>query len=593
MITKTRLFPRPLVTGSRASNALVKQKVCTKTSNCKWLAALVAIATGFLNANVQAQSAQWIKQQGTGGISNGVSSDALQNTYATGMVSNPGLFDNLTIPCNASDVFVAKYEPTGGLIWAKTAGGPLLDQGYDIATDTSGNSYVVGAIQTNGIYPTVTFDTITLTGHGDYDWFIAKYDANGSVVWAKNAGGTAGDMAYGVALDNFGGVYVAGFFSGTMTVDGVTVTSAGLYDIFLAKYDSDGTLLWLKRAGGTGADIAHGIVVDSAGNIAIVGEFQNTASFDSNSIVALGLGDAFVAKYDSGGNNLWTRRGGGAIAYQADRANAIAVAGSNSFYVTGDFTGTATFDSLSVTSTGPNASDIFVAKYDANGAIEWLHHAGGLHADIGYAVGVDQAGNSYVSGFADSGLGVVFDHLVLPPRGNEYVFLAKYDPSGTVQYVKQYAAGLGKDIHVLNDGCLYFGGGASRDNQHGHEFDDISLIYVDRDGFVGKFCGGIPTATPTPTSTPTATPTATQTPTITPTATATPTATPTSTPTATVTPTTTPTPTITPTATATPTATPTATATPHPTATPRPTPIPKAIPTPRSRPTPAPRLGAP
>ena len=442
MIT-TQLFPRLLVAGPQASKAL-----------SKWLPALVAIAFSFANANVQAQTAQWIKQQGTGGISNGVSSDALQNTYATGVISNPGLFDNVTIPCNASDVFVAKYDPTGGLIWAKTAGGPILDQGYDIATDPTGNSYVVGAIQTNGIYPTVTFDAITLTGHGDYDWFIAKYDANGSVVWAKNGGGTGGDIAYGVALDNSEGVYVAGFFSGTMTVDGVTVTSAGLYDIFVAKYDSDGTLLWLKRAGGTGSDIAHGIVVDSAGNIGIVGEFQNTATFGNHSIVALGLGDAFIAKYDSSGNNLWARRGGGTINFQADRGNAIAADGANSFYVTGDCTGTATFDSLSVTSTGPNASDVFLAKYDTNGAIQWLRHGGGIHADIGYSVGVDQSGNSYVSGFADSGTGVVFDHIALPPRGNEYIFLAKYDPSGTVQFVKQYAAGLGKDIHVLNDGCL-------------------------------------------------------------------------------------------------------------------------------------------
>ena len=84
----------------------------------------------------------------------------------------------------------------------------------------------------------------------------------------------------------------------------------------------------------------------------------------------------------------------------------------------------------------------------------------------------------------------MFDHIALPPRGNEYIFFAKYDPSGTVQYVKQYAAGLGKDIHVLNDGCLYFSGGACRDAQHRHEFDDISLIYVDRAGFVGMFCDG-------------------------------------------------------------------------------------------------------
>ena len=101
MLTNTPMFPRPFFAGSRASNTLVEQKLCTGTSSWTWLAALVAIAITFLSANVQAQTAQWIKQQGTGGISNGVSSDALQNTYATGMISNPALFDNLTIPCNA------------------------------------------------------------------------------------------------------------------------------------------------------------------------------------------------------------------------------------------------------------------------------------------------------------------------------------------------------------------------------------------------------------------------------------------------------------------------------------------------------------
>jgi hypothetical protein len=202
-LNNTQIFLGLLIP-SPASNASIGQNFCTKISSRKWLAGLVAVALGVFVANLQAQTAQWIKQQGIGGISNGVSTDALQNTYATGMVSNPGLFDDLTIPCHASDVFVAKYDLTGGLIWAKTAGGELLDQGYDIATDTIGNSYVVGAIQTNGIYPAVTFDTITLTGHGDYDWFIAKYDANGSVLWAKNAGGTGGDIAYGVSLDDVG-----------------------------------------------------------------------------------------------------------------------------------------------------------------------------------------------------------------------------------------------------------------------------------------------------------------------------------------------------------------------------------------------------
>ena len=184
-----------------------------------------------------AQTAQWVKQMGTGGISNGVSSDAAGNAYATGTISNPGLFDNITIPCNASDVFLTKYDTSGNILWANVGGGPLLDQGNDIATDANGNSYVVGAIQTNGIYPTAQFGNFILTGHGDYDWLVVKYDTLGNVLWAKNYGSTAGDTANSVGLDAAGNIYVTGFYSGTMTVEGVTVTSKGIFDIFLAKFD--------------------------------------------------------------------------------------------------------------------------------------------------------------------------------------------------------------------------------------------------------------------------------------------------------------------------------------------------------------------
>jgi hypothetical protein len=227
-------------------------------------------------------------------------------------------------------------------------------------------------------------------------------------------------------------------------------------------------------------------VVDDLGNVAIVGEFQNTAFFDTHSVRASGLGDAFIAKYDLAGNNLWVRSGGSTTSFVGDPAKAVAADASNNFYVTGDYTGTATFNGLSVTNTGTSGTDIFIAKYDNNGAIQWLHHAGGPVSDKGYSIGVDRAGNSWVSGFAGSGPGVVFDTISLPPFGNEYIFLAKYDRAGVVQYVKQYAAGTGLDIHVLDDGCLYLNGGASKGN--GHEFDDISLIYVDRGGFICQFC---------------------------------------------------------------------------------------------------------
>lgn len=449
------------------------------------LMAAMLLALGS-SPSVSAQTAQWVKQMGLGGISNGVSSDAAGNAYATGIVSNPGLFDDLNIPCNASDVFLAKYDTSGNVLWATIGGGALLDQGNDLATDASGNSYVVGAIQTNGPNPTAKFGSFTLTGNGDYDWLIVKYNTLGNVVWANNYGSTTGDIARSVALDASGNVYVSGFYSGTMTVQGVTLASRGLFDIFVAKLDANGTLLWLKSAGGTGSDIGQGIVVDGQGNVGLTGEFQSTATFDTRSLKAAGLGDAFIAKYDAAGNNLWVHKGGSATSFVGDPAKAIAVDAANNFYITGDYTGTATFDGLSVTNTGTSGTDIFLAKYNTNGAVQWLHHAGGPASDKGYSIGVDQAGNSWVSGFAGSGTGVVFDTISLPPIGNEYIFLAKYDPAGVVQYVKQYAAGTGQDIHVLNNGCLYLNGGASKGS--GNEFDNISLLYVDRGGFICRFC---------------------------------------------------------------------------------------------------------
>ena len=530
---------------------------------------LVLFTLLAFSATAHAQTAQWIRQAGTSGISNGVSSDAAGNCYATGTVGNPALFENLVIASHVADVFVAKYDATGTLLWAKTAGGELLDQGNAIATDASGNSYVAGAIQTNGIFPTVSFDNITLTGHGDYDWFIAKYDGSGNVIWAKSAGSAAGDIARGVAVDPSGNVYVCGLFSGIMTVDGITVTSDGLFDAFLAKYDGNGTLIWLKRAGGTGSDIAHGIVIDALGQVAIVGEFQGNATFDSNSVTAAGLGDAFIAKYDAAGNNLWVRSGGSTTSFATDSAKAIATDAANDLYITGDYTGIATFDGLSVPNTGASGSDIFVAKYNSAGTIQWLHHGGGSHADKGYSIGVDRSGNNWVTGFASSGPGVVFDTIALPPRGNEYIFLAKYDREGVVQYVKQYAAGTGQNIHILDNGCLYFSGGASRGS--GNEFDDISLIYVDRGAFIGQFCepaGPTPTPGPSPTASPeptaTATPVATLTPSPAPTATPPPIVTPTPTPV--VIPTATPATTASPTPESNPTSTPTPSSTATPTA---------------------------
>jgi hypothetical protein len=411
-----------------------------------------------------------------------------ETTMLPDWLNDPGLFDNLTVPSHFADVYIAKYNAGGIIQWAKTAGGSLIDQANDVATDASGNSYVVGSIQTNNVNPTVTFDNITLTGHGSYDWFIAKYNAAGNLIWVKNEGSSLGDFAWGVCLDPSGDVVVCGEFS---------VISSGGADVFVAKYNTQGSLMWLKRGGGIGTDEAQSVVIDGAGNIALAGNFQNTATFGINSVTAAGLGDAVITKFDASGNNLWVRKGGGNISFVADKAYSITADGAQNFYITGEYTGTATFDNLSVTNTGASGTDIFIAKYNNSGTIQWLHHGGGTYDDKGYAIAADTSGDTFVTGFADSGPGVVFDTISLLPLGNEYIFFAKYNAAGDILYVKQYGAGSGQDIDVLNNGCLYFGGGVSKSNS-GNEFDTIDLVYVDRNAFSGEFCDPIvPCAIPT------------------------------------------------------------------------------------------------
>ena len=87
--------------------------------------------------------------------------------------------------------------------------------------------------------------------------------------------------------------------------------------------------------------------------------------------------------------------GGSTTSFAVDPGKAIGTDGANNFYITGDYTGTAIFDGLSVPNTGTNGTDIFIAKYNSAGAIQWLHHAGGPASDKGYSMGVDQAGNSW------------------------------------------------------------------------------------------------------------------------------------------------------------------------------------------------------
>jgi Bacterial Ig domain/Beta-propeller repeat len=353
-------------------------------------------------ATVFAQELYWVKSPGTGnGQGFGIAVDASGNSYVTGVIATPG-----------NDVFLAKYDSVGTLVWATSAGGAGNDQGFGIAVDGSGNSYVTGVDSGN--------------------IFVAKFDSTGTLVWwATNAG--AGVGGFGIAVDGVGNSYVTGNGAG---------------DIFVAKYDGDGNLKWVKSAGGTAAnDSGFGIGVDGSGNSYVIGRFQSTAIFGSGTgqtLVSGGGNDVFVAKYDPDGNLVWATSPGGTGGSQGF---GIAVDSSGNSYVTGTYSGTLTFAGVTLPAAPMGSNDIFVAKYDTNGTAVWATNAGGTGNDSGRGIAVDGSGNSYVTGFL----------------GGSDLFVAKYASTGSLMWAKS-VAGTGNDCTAISQGSCLAGHGIAVDN---------------------------------------------------------------------------------------------------------------------------------
>jgi len=218
------------------------------------------------------------------------------------------ILTNTDITETTHDLFIVKYDSAGTVLWAKSYGGTNDEYARALANDSLGNLYFIGNFNS----PTLAFDSITLANVGSYDMFIVKCDTAGVVLWANSAGGTGNDYGNSTATDPFGNVYIiGGFASPTITIDTTTLTNSGIYNIYLAKCNSAGTFLWAKKAGGIGTDDGYDISTDGSGNIYVTGYFSSpTLIFGSTTLTNLGGSDIFIAKYDTSGTIFWAKSAG-------------------------------------------------------------------------------------------------------------------------------------------------------------------------------------------------------------------------------------------------------------------------------------------
>ncbi len=149
----------------------------------------------------------------------------------------------------------------------------------DTAMDPAHNHYAVGSF-----WGTVRFGEDTLTSDGAPDIFIVKYGPDGKLLWAVKEGGKKNDGGFGLWVDTLGNVYVTGYFSDTATFSQFELVSAGAEDFFLAKYDKRGNLIWATRAGGEGKDVGLGIIFNEHGNLRVMEYISGKVIFKGKEI---------------------------------------------------------------------------------------------------------------------------------------------------------------------------------------------------------------------------------------------------------------------------------------------------------------------
>lgn len=372
--------------------------------------------------------------------------DHFGNTYVAGRFTSTSFVIGTTTLKNSDstntgntgmsmDIFIAKYDINGNFLWAKSAWGSdnMDERAFSVAVDASGNAYITGMYSS----PTLSFDGVTITNAGIENIFLAKYDANGNIKWAKSTGGTSHDWGYSVAVDTSGNIYLTGVFQSPTIIFGTTTltnldNTSNFTDLFLAKYDSLGNVLWANKTGGTNYDWAMAVTVDASNKVILTGNFYSPSiTFGSNTFTNSGLGDIFIAKYDVNGDVLWAKKAGGT---DDDNASSVAVTASGEIYIAGNFNSyTLTFGSSTLTNHG--ISNIFIAKYDAGGNPLWAKSGGGTETDMGYSVAADPAGNAYITGafFSPS---ITFGSTLLLNSGFANIFVAKYASGGNLLFAE-------------------------------------------------------------------------------------------------------------------------------------------------------------
>lgn len=315
-----------------------------------------------------------------------------------------------------SDVIVARYDGAGTAQWVKRFGNNGDQFATAIAARATGTTLIAGSFEGSldlGAGPYVL--------DGTYATFIAELDVDGDLVWAREIDPEDGAIVWDLAPTADGGVIVAGEFRGTMDLGGGPLVTADERDIFVARLDATGTHVWSKRFGAADDQAFARVAVDGNGDIVLYGDYEISIDFGGGPMpVVGGFSNGFVAKLDSAGSHLWSKRFGN----QGFRAGDVHVDAAGSVYISGAYSGTVDIGGGALPQSANGC--VLAAKLDAAGGHVWSHGypvQGGFGDLTAPGVAVDSTGATLVAG--SYGGQVDFGYGPLVSAGSNDAFLVK------------------------------------------------------------------------------------------------------------------------------------------------------------------------
>jgi len=389
-------------------------------------------------------------------------------------------FTTYLVASGESDRFVAKYDATGKWQWARAISRSAYGSGIEIVALSDDSMIITGSF-----HGTVTFgpgeaDETVLSSEGWANRFLARYSSDGTLMWARTSADVDSFFGNGaMAALSDDSVVVTGDFLDTARFavgesNETTLTVIGGPGVFVARYDAYGTLLWATCAEGTGYEGYTSVTSLSDDSIVVTGNFYETATFGKDEanetlLSQLDPSHMFAARYASDGMLLWAKRGGGICPFLGN--DSVAALKDDSFAVTGYLIGDTVFGAGEANETilaCAGDSDMFVARYDSDGALVWARRAGGEGYIRGRAIATLSDDSIAVAGqlrgTATFGEGEA-NATGLARTGYSDMFLARYDQAGRLAWVAR-AGGSGGEgdveacaVSAISDGSVMVAGG--------------------------------------------------------------------------------------------------------------------------------------